>query len=454
MVGRRRALVVVTMIACGAALAGGAGTAYARHRGPMTSIVRSMPTRPPMPEAAIRDSDIAFYEARAGRDPTGATDLARAARLYLQRARETGNYDDVLRAEADARRSISNRAGHNATAAQVLASALLSEHRFADAQEVARGLVASDPTHVSYRAALGEIEFELGRYADARATFDSLRAFKRELSVTPRLARWEELTGHTDAARHLLHLALEEAERRTDLPQEQVAWFWLRLGDLELRAGRPDVASFAYGRGLRAHPEDYRLLAAVAHLDAVQHDWRGAVEAGERAIAANLDPATLGTISDAYAALGDTGKAAEYARVLEVAVSKQPGAYHRAWSLFLLDHDRRVAEVLSKAGAELQTRQDIYGYDVLAWALYKNGRARDAERPMTHALSLGTQDAMLFYHAGMIARAVGRPLDARAYLDRALAINPSFHPTQPDSARVVLQQLREQTLAADRSPVQ
>jgi tetratricopeptide (TPR) repeat protein len=454
MAGRRRALVTVTLIAGAAALASGAGAAYTAHRGSGTTIVRGMPTRPVLPAAAIRDSDIAFYEARARRDPTGAMDLARAARLYLQRARETGNYDDVLRAEADARRSIAHRAGHNATAVQVLASALLSEHRFGDAQDVARGLVASDPTHVSYRAALGEIDFELGRYPEARATFDSLRAFRGELSVTPRLARWEELTGHTEAARHLLHVALDEAERRADLPQEQVAWFWLRLGDLELRAGRPDVAAFAYGRGLRAHPEDYRVLAAVAHLDAVRHDWRGAVDAGERAIAANLDPATLGTISDAYAALGDTGKAAEYARVLEVAVSRQPGAYHRAWSLFLLDHHRRVGEVLSKARAELEIRQDIYGYDVVAWALYQDGRARDAERPMIRALSQGTRDAMLFYHAGMIARAAGRPADGRAYLERALATNPYFHPTQPDSARAVLQQLREPTAAVGRAAAQ
>jgi tetratricopeptide (TPR) repeat protein len=170
----------------------------------------------------------------------------------------------------------------------------------------------------------------------------------------------------------------------------------------------------------------------------VRHDWHGAIEAGERAIATNLDPATLGTISDAFGALGDTAQAAEYARVMEVAVSKQPGAYHRAWSLFLLDHGRRVSEVLAKARAELETRQDIYGYDVLAWALYKSGRTTDAAAAMTRALSQGTQDGMLFYHAGMIARAAGRPLLARTYLERALRVNPYFQPVQPDSARAAL----------------
>jgi tetratricopeptide (TPR) repeat protein len=435
---RRSTVGIAVLAAVGVALAVGGRVAYATLRGPVTIIVRSMPSRPVLSEGAIRDSDIVFYETRVRRDPSGAMDLARAAQLYLHRARETGNYQDVLRAEADARQSLRNRAVHNASASQVLASALLSEHRFGDALEVQRGLSESDPTHVSYRAALGEVEFELGRYHDARVTFDSLRAHKSELSVASRLARWEEIEGRTAEARHLLHMALDETARRPDLPREQVAWFWLRLGDLELRAGRPDVATYAYAKGLAAHPDDYRLLAAESHLAAVRHDWHGAIVAGERAIATNLDPATLGTISDAFGALGDSGQAAEYARVMEVAVSKQPGAYHRAWSLFLLDHGRRVPEVLAKARAELETRQDIYGYDVLAWALYKSGRTAEAETAMARALSQGTQDGMLFYHAGMIARAAGRPLLARSYLDRALQVNPYFQPVQPDSARAAL----------------
>jgi len=47
--------------------------------------------------------------------------------------------------------------------------------------------------------------------------------------------------------------------------------------------------------------------------------------------------------------------------------------------------------------------------------------ARDA---MGHALALGTEDAMLFYHAAMIDRALGRRDFAAAELQRARALNP------------------------------
>ena len=106
--------------------------------------------------------------------------------------------------------------------------------------------------------------------------------------------------------------------------------------------------------------------------------------------------------------------------------------------LFLLDHGRRVPEVLAAAQAELTGRQDIQGYDLLAWALYKSGRAREARLPMAAALAQGTQDAMLMYHAGMIARAAGDPVAARDYLERALAIAPAFDYAAPAVARAVL----------------
>jgi len=86
-------------------------------------------------------------------------------------------------------------------------------------------------------------------------------------------------------------------------------------------------------------------------------------------------------------------------------------------------------------------RQDIYGWDLLAWALHKNGRDADARSAVCHALALGTRDAMLFYHAGMIERALGDRDAARQHLTDALAVNPYWHPTQPAEARAALEGL-------------
>jgi len=386
------------------------------HSSKSTAAVVKTPAATAPTESEIRDLDIEFYAERVKNDPTGATNLARLSALYLQRSRELGDPRDALRAENAARRSIHNRGAHNDQAAQILSSSLLAQHRFDEALVIARDVSDRDPGNASLRAAVAEIEMELGQYDSARVHFASVADKSSDLSVAPRLARWAEIEGHQDEARRLIRNALAIARRERSLPREQLAWFWLRTGDVELRMGHVAAADSAYRSGLTAHPGDYRLLAAMCRLASTKREWDQAIAYGEEAVAANLDPATLGLLSDAYAATGDTARSREYARVLDVAVLRQPGAYHRAWSLFLLDHDRHVATVYKKIRMELETRRDVYGYDLLAWALHKQGRDRQAADAMHVALAQGTRDPQLVRHAEIIEQTLKRR-DAAARQD-------------------------------------
>jgi tetratricopeptide (TPR) repeat protein len=389
------------------AVAGGAAMDGCNRTKTTSSHSSAAAPAPARSEAEIRDLDIDFYKGRADRDPTGATDLAHLASLYLQRSRETGDPRDAVRAEQSARRSVHNRPTHNDQAEQVLASSLLAQHRFAEALGISRRLRDANPESAPLRAAVAEIEMELGQYDSARTGFAAVQGARTDLSVAPRLARWQEIEGHPDSALRLMRRALWIAVRQPSMPREQVAWFWLRTGDIEQRAGQLTAADSAYRSGLAVHPGDYRLLAARCRIAMAEQRWADAASYGEQAVASNLDPGTLGMLSDAYAAMGDTAKSQEYAKVLDVAVLAQPGAYHRAWSLFLLDHSRHVAVVDRKIRDELRTRRDVYGYDLLAWSLHTQGRDAEAQRAMTIALSQGTKDPLLSHHAAEIAKALG-----------------------------------------------
>ena len=96
---------------------------------------------------------------------------------------------------------------------------------------------------------------------------------------------------------------------------------------------------------------------------------------------------------------------------------------------------------LALAQKELEVRQDIYAYDLLACALYKHGQPQEAHTAMQEALQLGTQDARLFFHAGMIWHRLGETAQARTYLQRALATNPHFHIFYADLAARILAEL-------------
>ncbi|MBA2560366.1 MAG: hypothetical protein H0V07_10870, partial [Propionibacteriales bacterium] len=136
------------------------------------AVVRSgdsaSPAHRPVPsESQIRDLDIQFYQQRVVRDQFSARDFTQLAGLYLQRARETADNADLVRAEENARHSLSLRVGRNEAALGILASSLLSQHRFVEARHAARRLVAYDSTSIAARGLLAETEFELGRYAAA-----------------------------------------------------------------------------------------------------------------------------------------------------------------------------------------------------------------------------------------------------------------------------------------------
>lgn len=396
--------VIVSGILLAAGVSAGALTVTRHLRA--SRAAASAALTPGFSELAVRDEQIRVWNQALAADSLSAVAMGQLAALHMQRAREGGSYEDYVKAEAYARKSLGTRTQRNGKTAVTLVSVFLAQHRFLEARDLARELVDREGDVPQYRSLLGEVSMEVGDYTTAGVMFDSLWSERAHLSNAPRLARWLELNNHTREARRILVDARNEALARRDITKETQAWFQLRVGDFEMRAGHPRAAERAFRAGLTIEPNDPRLLAAMARLSSENRDYRAAIEWGERAIAEQLDPGTLGIVGDAYAAIGDTAKSTEYFHTLEVAVTAQPGPFHRAWSLYLLDHDLRVNEVLGKAQDELKERKDVYGYDLVAWALYKSGRNVEAEAMMKQALRLNTPDPLLLRHQAAIAKAL------------------------------------------------
>lgn len=354
-------------------------------------------------ERAERDTQIAVWNQALAADAKSALAMGQLAALHLQRAREGGTWDDYLQAESLARRSLQTRVKRNAKTAVTLTQALLAQHRFTDALEVANQLVSWEPDPVEYRALLGEVAMEVGDDSTAAAMFAYVWSARRNLSVAPRLARWLELTNQVEKARRVMADARDAAIARRDVPKETKAWFHLRVGDIELRAGRAQAAVEAFRAGLAIEPQDPRLLAAMARVADHQRDHDAVIVWGERAIGIQMEPATLGLLAAAYAESGDSAKANEYGEALALVAASQPGPFHRAWSLYLLDRGQQVDHIVERSLAELQVRKDVYGYDLAAWAMFRAGRMREARVLMARAMRFKTPDPLLATHAKMIA---------------------------------------------------
>ena len=121
--------------------------------------------------------------------------------------------------------------------------------------------------------------------------------------------------------------------------------------------------------------------------------------------------------------------------------------YNRELAGLYADHDMKLKESLDLAQKELEVRRDVYTQDVLAWALYKNGKTKDASIAMGKALAMGRRIPFSFFHAGLIQRDLGDVKGAQEYLSHALAINPQFHIFYADQARRTLEEISAQRTA-------
>jgi tetratricopeptide (TPR) repeat protein len=105
------------------------------------------------------------------------------------------------------------------------------------------------------------------------------------------------------------------------------------------------------------------------------------------------------------------------------------------------DRDTKLDEALTIARREYESKKDIFTADALAWVLYKKGEFEEAKKISGEAMRLGTNDARILYHAGMIEKRLGSKAEAKRLLQTALKINPSFDLLQSEIAENSLREL-------------
>ena len=78
-----------------------------------------------------------------------------------------------------------------------------------------------------------------------------------------------------------------------------------------------------------------------------------------------------------------------------------------------------VETALTLGQAELEVRGDVFTHDALAWALAASSKLAEAGLEIDRALSEGTRDGRLFFHAAVIAHKTGKQEDAQRWAKQA-----------------------------------
>jgi tetratricopeptide (TPR) repeat protein len=412
---------------------------------PVTGPVTSTAARVPANET------IRFLEDRIKRDPDDFIAQNKLASEYLQRLRETG---DVAYLDLANRAAIASLnalpAEQNKGGLTALIQVQFGSHQFALARDNARRLIQIDVNKGYPFQFLGDALLELGEYEEAEAAFQQFERLGSahgltRVAVEQRHARLALLRGDKDRAVEYFSEALKIARSMPEPPRETVAWCQWQLGEVAFSEGDLTVAEKHLDDSLQTFPDYYRSLASLGHLRAAQGRMDEALELYEKAVRILPDPYFIASLGDLYKMSGRSDEAErQYALVETIGrLNALSGTlYNRQLALFYADHDLKPEEAYKQAAAEYETRRDIYGADALAWTALKAGYIGEAQAAIKDALKLGTKDAKLFYHAGMIEKAAGNTTEAKRLLTLALKANPGFDPLQSTVAKAALEGLK------------
>jgi tetratricopeptide (TPR) repeat protein len=390
------------------------------------------------------DEAIKTFHVRIKQNPQDAVSYTLLGELYIRQARETGDVGGYQRAETALSEALNLLPGYSPASAS-LASVYYAQHDFTQALKLAQEVYSGNPKNVQALAVIGDAQLALGNYREAEAIYQELSNRGATPPVLARLAALAELQGKPEEALQLMRRAAGDALHAGGT-RESVAWYLLRVAEMYFNNGEIKEAGNFYEASLRVLDNYHLALAGLGKVRFGQGKYDHAIVYFQQASDIIPQPDHLATLGDLYMLADQPAQAQQQFETVEyigklAALNQQ--IYNRQLANFYSDHDLKLKEALRLALAELEIRKDIYGYDAVAWAYYKNGNFNEAQAMMEHAMVFGTLDARLYYHAGMIAHALGSDQEARRLLEQSLAINPYFDMLQVPILRTTLNGLAQ-----------
>src|SRR4029453_10354871 len=346
------------------------------------------------------DQTLRFLQSKVVVDPDDALAHNRLAGAYIRKARESGDIAYYGLAEQTVQRSLHlvPQGPVAARANALLAVVQLARHQFREALASVRTALDQDPSEQAPQAIAGDALIELGEYDEAGRAYARLSGLEGPRRPDARVAYLKFLRGDTPGA----IASMREAVARSAVAMplgEPLAWTRTQLGPLLLSTKDLAGAEAAYRDALTALPGYHPALAGSAAVQAARGKLPDAAALYQKALDVVPLPEYAAALGDVHTKLGRTSEAnKQYALV----------------------------EYIGKLSALNQT---VYNREL---ALFYADQA----------LKLGTQDARLWFHAGMIHRALGEDDAARTALARALALNPRFHVLHAEAAAAALAELR------------
>jgi tetratricopeptide (TPR) repeat protein len=391
--------------------------------------------------AAAEDIEIGRWQVRAQGREARAEDFERLAWAYVAKARRTLDAGFYTLAQKTAE-LLERQFGATAETRLLRGHVLHQQHRFSEAETVARGLVEQRGAPADL-ALLSDVLIEQGKLGEGIRALERLAVAKPGVESFSRIAHVRWLKGDLEGALEATGRALKASAAADG---ETRAWLLVRLSGLHLQRGDAAQAQRLAAAALKDVTDYPPALLARGRALIAERRPAEAVVSLARAAALHPLPEYQWWLADAMQLLGRGDEAREVERQLVRGGAKTDP---RTLALFLATRRTQLEWALQLSRRELAERKDIFSHDALAWAAAAAGDLGVAQKALAAALVEGTRDARLFLHAGEISRAAGQAETGARYFRAAAAMAGTLTPSE----RALLdQRLPELTGASISAP--
>lgn len=311
-------------------------------------------------------------------DSTELLSFGNVASEYNRFFKNTGEISYLKKAEQALQKAVEIANINKESYARALARNYISQHRFAEALEMAQLADSIGGGKNETQSLFFDVHMELGNYDKAEKHLENIKNFS-DFGYLIRLAKWNDYKGDLDTTIAMMEKALAKAESANN--KSLKLWSYTNIADYYGHAGRLKDSYDYYLKALAIDPNNAYAKKGIAWI-VFSHEKNGA-----EALRI-LDLVTEKYESPDYFLLkaeiaefmkNEVEYAANMDSYFEATQDASYGEMYNAYTVdFYLNHARDEERALNLAYREVENRPTPESYDLLASAYLKMGKVEKA----------------------------------------------------------------------------